>query len=488
MKEIVVVGLGPGTMEHLSLGVWEILTKCERIFLRTSRHPVVEELAARGISFTTFDYLYEKEETFTGVYQAIVETLIHGSAEKVVYGVPGNPLIGEESVAMLLQAAREKSIKVTVKPGMSFLDTVCGALEFDPVEGLTILDALRFRAEDVPVDRHLLFLQVYSRLTAADLKLALLENYPAEHPVAVVQAAGVAGKESIQRLPLCELDHYDRFDHLTSVYVAPYGQGNRLGNYPLDRLVEIMEKLLSPQGCPWDREQDHNSLKPYLLEEAYEVIEAIDSNDMHKLREELGDLLLQVVFHATLAQKRGDFTNNDVIDAICEKLVRRHPHVFSDVIVADAAEVLHNWEQIKAGERGEEKGNARPKVMKRINRALPALLLAEEVQNKARKVGFDWEDAQGAWDKLFEEIDELKSAQKDKLERENEMGDLLFAVVNISRFLGVSPETALLKTINKFIRRFNYIEEYLEKNNIEWKQLSLAQLDEIWEKAKKAGI
>jgi tetrapyrrole methylase family protein/MazG family protein len=228
-------------------------------------------------------------------------------------------------------------------------------------------------------------------------------------------------------------------------------------------------------------------LKTCLIEETYEVIEAIDSKDMNKLREELGDLLLQVVFHATLAQNRGDFTNNDVIKTVVEKMIRRHPHVFSDVIANDADDVIRNWEKIKAVERGEvDNGNTViSKVMQKLNRSLPALLLAEEVQMQANKVGFDWEDVQGAWNKVFEEINELKKAKEDKLEIENELGDLLFSIVNLARFLKVSPELSLLRSTNKFIKRFNFIEETILNNGKKWDEMELMQLEKIWEEAKK---
>lgn len=495
MKEIIVVGLGPGTMDNLSLGVWHKLTKAEKLFLRTSKHPVVQELTDQNIKFVTFDYLYEKEDTFDKVYEAIVQKLIdeiqkNDGLEKLVYGVPGHPLVGEATVKKLLEAGRQNNIIVTICPGMSFLDSVYGLLEIDPAEGLLVLDALSVNEKVLATSNHLLFLQVYSRLVASDLKLALLEIYPSDYPVVIIRAAGIAEEETAVRIPLYEMDHYDGYDHLTSVYLKPYqniDEDNCKSHYPLDPLVNIMEKLRSPQGCPWDIKQNHVSLKPCLIEEAYEVIEAIDCNDMNKLLEELGDLLLQVVFHTTLAQERGDFTHNDVIRVVVDKMIRRHPHVFGDVIARDADEVIRNWELIKAGERGEQEQSkeVRNRVMKKLNRSLPALLLAEEVQKKAHKVGFDWEDIQGAWDKVFEEIDELKKVNGDKIEIENEVGDILFAIVNLTRFLGVSPELALSRSINKFISRFNYIEDKVSLSGRKWEEMNLRELDYFWEEAKK---
>jgi tetrapyrrole methylase family protein/MazG family protein len=263
--------------------------------------------------------------------------------------------------------------------------------------------------------------------------------------------------------------------------------------YSLDPLINVLDKLLSPEGCPWDREQDHFTLKPCLLEETYEVIEAIDCEDMEQLKEELGDVLLQVVFHTALAQQKGDFNLNDVIIGITNKMIRRHPHVFGKVKVRGTGDVLKNWEEIKKAEKGNNM--VEEKIMETINRALPALLLAEEVQKRAKKVGFDWENVQGPLEKIKEELQELEDAinkqdnqEKGKIKIEEELGDLLFAVVNVARFVDVSSETALYRTIQKFMRRFNFIEQEILARGERWDELDLHYLDEIWEKAKLKGL
>jgi len=248
----------------------------------------------------------------------------------------------------------------------------------------------------------------------------------------------------------------------------------------LYRLVEVMKRLRSEHGCPWDREQTHATLKPYLLEEAYEVLNAIDSkNDTH-LMEELGDLLLQIVFHAQLAAEEGRFTIDDVARSIVNKLVRRHPHVFSDVKVKNAQEVLKNWEQIK-------KDEGKKSVLDGIPEHLPALLKARRVQEKAKRVGFDWDSVDGVVEKLVEEIKELiEAVAKDKVkDAEEEFGDILFSLVNISRFLGIDAEDSLRKTINKFMKRFYYIEEKVKKKgNKPLGDYTLKELDGLWEEAK----
>lgn len=252
--------------------------------------------------------------------------------------------------------------------------------------------------------------------------------------------------------------------------------------YPLDPLIEVMDKLLAPGGCPWDREQTHLSLKRYLLEETYEVLEAIDEGDMHKLCEELGDLLLQVVFHAALATKDNRFTMNDVVQGITEKMIRRHPHVFSDVTVSGTQEVLKNWEAIKA----EEKGGKIPKsVLGVVPKDLPSLMYALKVQEKAAKNGFDWPEIKGAWDKVYEELTELEAAIKGPGDTYEELGDLLFAVVNVARFLKINPEEALLATIRKFRWRFTFIENKVDKNGKTIEEYSLEELDKWWEESKE---
>ncbi len=255
-----------------------------------------------------------------------------------------------------------------------------------------------------------------------------------------------------------------------------------------DELVHIMARLRGENGCPWDREQTSESIKPYLVEETYEVLEAIDEQDPSKLREELGDLMLQIVFHARMAEEVGSFAIGDVLAAINQKLIRRHPHVFGDVKAETAQEVLFNWEQIKQTER--RKNQDQPSLLDGVPRELPALLRAHRLQEKASRVGFDWTEAQEVLRKVEEEFGELKAAmQGQSAERvEAELGDLLFALVNLSRFLAVNPEEALRKTIARFIARFRYIEEELARGGRSLREASLAEMDALWNEAKTQGL
>ncbi|MBJ6800491.1 nucleoside triphosphate pyrophosphohydrolase [Geomonas propionica] len=250
-----------------------------------------------------------------------------------------------------------------------------------------------------------------------------------------------------------------------------------------DRLMEIMRRLRAPGGCPWDAEQTHDSLKRYLLEESYEVIEAIDANNDELLKEELGDLILQPIFHAAVAEERGAFTMDQVLDAINDKLVRRHPHVFGDEVIENSAAQVENWEKIKKREKGEERKSA----LSGIPPHLPALMKAQKITEKAARVGFDWEHTDQVFAKVMEELHEFQEAMAagDQQEMESELGDLIFAIVNLGRFLSLDPEEALRKTIQRFTRRFNHIEETLHGGGRKLQDATLEEMDLLWEEAKK---
>jgi len=249
------------------------------------------------------------------------------------------------------------------------------------------------------------------------------------------------------------------------------------------RLVAIMRQLRAPGGCPWDAEQTHESLKRYLLEECYEVIEAIDTKDPDHLKEELGDLMLQPVFHAAIAEESGAFTLDDVIDTICDKLIRRHPHVFGELKIRTADEQVENWEKIKKNEKGEKRQSA----LSGVPPHLPALMKAQKITEKAARVGFDWEYTDQVFAKVLEELHEFEEAMTSGIQErmEAEMGDLLFAIVNLGRFLAINPEEALRKTIGRFVERFGYIERTLQERGVHFQDATLKEMDRLWEEAKR---
>ena len=254
--------------------------------------------------------------------------------------------------------------------------------------------------------------------------------------------------------------------------------------YSMEDLLHIMQLLRAPGGCPWDREQTHESIRQNFLEETYEAVEAIDLKDKSLLREELGDVLLQVVFHAQMESEEGTFDFSDVVNDICQKLIIRHPHVFSDVSVQNSAEVLYNWDTIKMQTKEQ---HTQTEAMNSICKALPALMRSTKVQKKAAKVGFDWPDVSGALQKVEEEAEELKEAIGEKNQRmmEEELGDLLFAVVNVSRFIGVDAELALNQASNKFISRFAQVEVMAKQRGMDLKKATIEELDQLWDEVKQ---
>lgn len=314
-----------------------------------------------------------------------------------------------------------------------------------------------------------------------------MELLPDDYPVVVGHALGVAGQERIERVPLFELDRMTGYGNLSLVYV-PASEDDTLRNRSFQRLHEIVSILRSPGGCPWDREQTHESIRKNLIEETYEVLETIDDDDPDHMREELGDLLLQIMLHSQMEEETGTFTVYDVIQELNEKLIYRHPHVFGNLSAEDAEAALNNWEAMKAEEK-KRKGiqPERQSVISGVPRDLPALMKAYKLQKKAAKAGFDWEDIDGVWSKLEEEIRELKEAvaqKQDPESQELELGDVLFSVVNAARYIGVDPEQALSRTIRKFTERFHYVEERLREQGKTPGDSTLAEMDALWDEAK----
>ncbi len=482
---ITLAGLGPGDPGMITLAAAEALAKSKCIWLRTGVHPAVEWLKKRGIPFNTFDHVYREAADFQEVYLRIARHIVElGRREDVLYALPGHPLVAEESAELIVEWAAREGLEVRVIPGVSFLDAVVAAIGIDPARGLNIVNGLEIDRQRIHPGVGTVIIQAYSRIVLSEIKLALMECYPDDHPVVVVTAAGVPGQERVDRTRLYDLDRVETVNHLTSIYV-PRLEGAAGCSYPLDRLVEVMARLRGVDGCPWDREQDHRTLRKYLLEEAYEVVDALDSQDMYNLCEELGDLLLQIVFHAQIASERGHFNINDVVGTIAEKMIRRHPHVFGDVRVESSADVIVNWAAIKEKEKPEQK---RTGLLEGIPGHLPALMKAQNMQSRAAKAGFDWPDYKGALDKVYEELGEIQEALKNGsgAQRESEIGDILFAVVNLARLLKIDAEVALTKTANKFLQRFRYIEDKASSSGLELAECSLDQMDAWWEEVKKA--
>jgi tetrapyrrole methylase family protein/MazG family protein len=470
---ITILGLGPGRLTDLTLEARAILaqaaTENRTVYLRTTIHPTVEPLKRElpALQVTSFDHLYDESPAWETLYQGIAQEICTLAAQQpVVYAVPGHPLFGETSVQNILALARERNLTTRIVGGLSFLEPVCAALELDPLgAGLQIMDATLLAglgreevAGKIIPTLPLLVSQVYNRRLASAVKLALGECYPDEWSVKLVRAAGIEQDETVSDIPLYELDRTNFADHLSTLYVPPVSE---MTAYRLPETLRYVTMRLrrDPDGCPWDRQQTHQSLTRYVIEETYEVVEALEENDMEKLAEELGDLLLQVYLHAEIALQEEDFTLGDVFEHVTSKLIRRHPHVFGNVQVDGASQVVQNWETIKRHERiAAGKDVEAESLLDGVPLASPALIVAQEYQKRAAKVGFDYENLHDTLVKLAEELREFQEATTPEHQKE-ELGDVLFMMARVARELHIDAEEALRQANRKFRERFQAMEE-----------------------------
>ncbi len=356
---ITIVGLGPGGAGMLTQEAREALFAAHEVWVRTARHPAVDELP--GLPWKPMDSFYEQADDFSDVYKAIAAEILRLAErpEGVCYAVPGSPRVGESTVPQILAGAEKRGLAARIVEGLSFIEPALGALGVDALDGLYVSDAAELAARHhppFPPSAHALVAQLYSRTLAGEVKLTLMNQYPEEHPVRLIHAAGTQG-QLVEAIPLYEIDRSERTAHLTTLYVPPLPGA-------LEEFQETIAHLRAPEGCPWDREQTHLTIRGNLLEEAYEVLEALDREDPRGLTEELGDLLLQILLHAQIATEAGDFRMADVVAGIDEKIHRRHPHVFGDQRVDGVGQVLANWEADQS--RGAQReGNGREGVVRR---------------------------------------------------------------------------------------------------------------------------
>lgn len=482
---VTIVGLGPGGPEYVTqqtlAAIHGLPAEPTHRYLRTTRHP--SAMLVQNAS--SFDEIYEAADTFADVYSEIIERLVAAATEhgEIVYAVPGSPLVLERTVQRLRTDDR---VDCVILPAMSFLDVAYARLGIDPVEaGVRLIDGHEF-ATAAASDRGPLFVaHTHANWVLSDIKLAV-EAARGDEPVVILQRLGTPD-ELVTHTTWADLDRTVEADHLTCIYIPQLG--SPVGS-SLVRFHQLARTLR--EQCPWDREQTHQSLVKYLLEETYEVVDALhalDPDDPHTdeaLVEELGDLLYQVEFHATIAEQEGRFTISDVADGIHDKLVRRHPHVFPaegrTVEANDSNTVVANWDAIKHAEKG------RSSVFDGVAESQPSLSYAYHVQRKAAKVGFDWPDVDGALPKIAEEAAELVGAieQGEAGPIDDELGDLLFAVVNVARHLEVEPEAALRVATHKFRRRFEAVERLVAERGIVLGQATLESLDALWDEVKRS--
>ena len=474
---ITIIGLGPGSLDRVPAPVLDFLLDDTRVVLvRTLQHPAAQELAERR-EVSSCDDLYESSEDFAVVYDSIARRVLEAADRgPVVYAVPGSPLVGEFAVRRLLDSGAE----VELIPAESFIDIILAEVGYDPLDrGLQILNGHEL-PDPLIIDKPTVIAHLDSQEVLADVAAALDRVIPEGSEVTVLANVGAKDQLVLCGEPLA-LD-FTVAGVRTSLFldVEP---GGLIGAIRAMRLLRT--------ECPWDREQTHQSLAKYLLEEAHELIDAIvelgpEADDLvayAAVEDELGDVLLSVLFHSAIAREAGVFDVDDVAEVLRRKLVRRHPHVFGDVRVASAAEVKTNWDRIKANEAqgvGHDPDDGSTSALDGVPPGMPAMQRASKLQNRAAKVGFDWEDATGVMAKVREELEELADALGEAGDMPAELGDLLFSVMNLARHVDVDPELALIGAIHRFEARFRSMEAEGPLDG-----LSLAELDERWERAKR---
>ena len=480
MAGITILGLGPGNPSQVTREAWEVINNTDEIWVRTRLHPTVSSLP-ETVNIESFDDLYETSESFENVYSSIVSKVLElAEREKgVIYAVPGDPFVAEATAPEIVRQARVKGFKARIINGLSFLEPAFSALGLDPFPQLTLMDALelsQLHVPSFPVDKPVLVAQIYSMLVAAEVKTTLNTIYPDDHQVTLVHSAGTS-EEVVEVLPLFEIDRSQLIGLRSILYIPPLEPGSSF-----EAFHEIVARLRAPDGCPWDREQTHASLRSHLLEEAYETLAALDSQEPGHMVEEFGDLLLQIVLNAQIGNEEEGFSMVDIFKKIHDKIIHRHPHVFGDVQVSGVENVLQNWEKLKADERMTN-GDHEKGILDGVPVALPALIQALEYQDRAARVGFDWPEIQGVLEKIVEEIREIQKAD-DPIELEDEIGDLFFALVNLARWKHVDAESALRSTNMKFKKRFARIEAVANQQDRKVSDLSLDEMEAIWQLAK----
>jgi len=464
---VVVVGLGPAGIDLLLPVARAALERVPVRYARTSRHPAVDDLAREGVVLEPLDLLYDSGDDLDKVYAAIAARVVEAAHEhgEIVYAVPGSPSVAERTVVLL----RAAGVDVEIVPGLSFADLAWNRIGIDPMTGARVVDARAFAVDAAGFAGPLLLAQCDTRFVLSDVKLALLEALTPDHEVTLLQRLGLPD-EQVVTVPLAELDRAVEPDHLTSVFVDT-GAVAVAGE--LARLVALTERLRGPGGCPWDAVQTHHSLRRHVLEEAYEVADAI--NDLpadapagdipagayDALEDELGDLLFQVMIHSVLASEAGAFNVADVARGIHDKLVHRHPHVFGDVHAATADAVVTNWEQIKKEEKAHES------LVEGITPGLPSLLYVQKLLRKASSIGLA--DAAPGADLAITD--------------EHALGELLAAYAAAGARAGIDGESALAAWAQRFRARFVSMEELAAGEGVDLANAEPPQVAALWERA-----
>ncbi|MCE5343207.1 MAG: nucleoside triphosphate pyrophosphohydrolase [Eubacteriales bacterium] len=477
MYPITIATISTGDVSLLTRETQSALETADLRVLRTGRHPLAAWLAEHGLPYQTLDEFYERNEDFDAFNHAAAERLIAlAQNTDVLYAVPDAAM---DATVTTLKALLPADGHLTVLPGVSHADR-CMALLGVPASGLRLYAAEAFRQSRVSPGEALLLCELHSRECAGECKIKLMRMLPDETEL-IFLTGSESGALVNTTILLYALDRQPAYDHLTACYVPAVPMEKR-ARFDMDDLVAVMARLRAPDGCPWDREQTHESLLTNLLEESYEYIGAVRDGDTDHMYDELGDVLLQVVFHAQIARQHGDFDLDDVTSAITGKLIERHPHIFSTVKADTAAQVLENWDAIKRRQRGIR---SVAEAMDDVSTGLSAAMRADKIQRKAAKIGFDFPDAVSALGKVREEADEVSECLQNSLDPEMELGDLFFSVVNVCRLSHKNPDIALYVATNKFIERFRNMEISVRMAGKSIGDLTLSEMDVYWETEKQ---
>ena len=477
MKQITVVSLGPGDPKLLTLQTLDILRKSRHLILRTARHRTADWLQQEGVIFTDFDALYDEYEDFDQLHAEMARLLWEEAAEHALtFAVIDAQTDG---AVRALRASCPEDARVTILPGITMADSCMALLpeSFEQSGSVRVLPAMdAVQAAPDPATPQLIT-EIFDRVLASDLKLRLADLYGDESEVVLFPSSVKINRKPLV-IPLMELDRQRTYDHTVCLYVPAMDLHHR-ERFCFDDLLQVMHTLR--QQCPWDGEQTHESLRKYLIEEAYEAVGAIDEDDMDHLADELGDVLLQIAFHADIAQEVGEFSISDVTTAIVRKMIYRHAHIFGNVHCDTAEEVTQSWEKLKKVEKGL---TTQSSVLADVSQGLPALMRASKVQKKAAQVGFDWDDAIGALPKIHEEADEVLAELEASRDPGEELGDLLFSCVNVALLAGLEPELLLKAATEKFVRRFTAMENLIISDEKSLEGLTLAEMDVYWNRVK----
>ena len=468
MKQLLIAPLS--TPQTLTRAVWDAVIGARQLYLQTDRHPSANPVKEANLPYTSMDDLYESCEDFDALNDAIAARLTSG--EDCVYAVPGDGCFTQ--MEAIRRACEANGFTLSALPGISYAKAAFPELQ----------NARICTANDLPstadLNVPLCIQEIDTQLAASEVKLWLGRFYPDEWLVqfAAMQPDGCYREETI---PLYTIDRRNDYFAGTVLLVPPVPFFDRT-KYLYPDLCYILDRLRAPDGCPWDKEQTHESIKGDLIEECYELCDAIDEGEDEHLIEELGDVLMQVVFHATIAKEQGRFDQDDISDGIVKKLIYRHPHVFGNVVAETTGEVLKNWDALKAAQRHQ---TTQCEILCEVPKRFPALMRAQKVQKKARKVGFDWNNAEEAFPKIAEETEELRTAMANGTNVAEEAGDLLFAVVNVIRLLHLDSEQMLHDATDKFIARFGRMERAIQDEGKSLTDMTLAEMDTYWNQVKK---